>query len=275
LRCKRLVICPCYNEESHLDEFLDRLLRYWYGTVLVVDDGSTDSSPIIISRYRQINTIRFAHNSGYGEALKVGFQYAIENGFDQVITIDSDGQHDPSFIASFFEALSNADMITGTRFSEFSVQETDIPCIRLEANKFFANLVNRFCSSSLTDSLCGFRAYQGSLLEKVRIRHSGYTMPLGLWPQLFRIKAKISELPISLRYIDSSRNFKGQYATLSDLFTDCVRVFFDSLQENGLTERISFESRREIVDHELEATRFCLLPRYIKCQRDSEGINAN
>lgn len=263
MKGKGLVISPCYNEEKYLESFLNKLLGHWSGTVLIIDDGSTDSTPNIISKYPQIESIRFDQNRGYGAALKSGFKYAIQNAFDQVITIDSDEQHDPKFISRFFEGLSNADMITGTRFSQFSIPESEIPLIRFEANKFFTNLVNRFCGCALTDSLCGFRAYRSRLIEKINIGELRYTMPLEMWPQVSRIKAIVNEVPITLRYIDSNRNFNNQYDCLSELLTDCIRVFFESLYENGLTRHLSFDLIKEIVGNEIRINSYTLLPEYM------------
>lgn len=263
MKGKRLVISPCYNEEDFMESFINKLIYHWSGTVLIIDDGSTDSTPKILSKYPQIELIRFDKNRGYGAALKGGFEYAIQNSFDQVITIDSDDQHDPKFINRFFEELSNADMITGTRFLQLSKKESEIPIIRLEANKFFTKLVNRFCGCALTDSLCGFRAYRKWLLEKISITEHGYTMPLEIWPQISRIKAKVSEVPIPLRYIDNSRNFNNQYDSISELLKDCIQVFFNSLYQNGLIKHLSFDSINKIVGNEIRIDSYTVLARYL------------
>ncbi|SEW45678.1 hypothetical protein SAMN05421841_3361 [Chryseobacterium wanjuense] len=101
---KICVLIPTYNNEKTLQRVIDGVLDYTEN-IIVVNDGSTDSTPKILNHYSQINVINLPENKGKGNALKLGFRKAKELGFHYAITIDSDGQHYPDDIPVFVEAL--------------------------------------------------------------------------------------------------------------------------------------------------------------------------
>ncbi|MXS71331.1 DUF2062 domain-containing protein [Flavobacteriaceae bacterium W22] len=101
---KICVLVPTYNNHKTLRRVLDGVLDYTE-KIIVINDGSTDSTLEILESYFQILTINLPENKGKGNALKTGFRKAKENGFDFAITIDSDGQHYPNDIPVFVEAL--------------------------------------------------------------------------------------------------------------------------------------------------------------------------
>jgi len=103
---KICVLIPTYNNEKTLKRVIDGVLDYTEN-IIVVNDGSTDSTTEILSNYSQISILilSLSENKGKGNALKIGFRKAKELGFDFAITIDSDGQHYPDDIPVFVEAL--------------------------------------------------------------------------------------------------------------------------------------------------------------------------
>jgi len=101
---KICVLIPTYNNEKTLKRVIDGVLDYT-GNIIVVNDGSTDSTSEILNNYLQITVVSLPENKGKGNALKIGFRKAKELGFDFAITIDSDGQHYPDDIPVFIEAL--------------------------------------------------------------------------------------------------------------------------------------------------------------------------
>ncbi|MDP9957026.1 glycosyltransferase involved in cell wall biosynthesis [Epilithonimonas hungarica] len=101
---KICVLIPTYNNEKTLRRVIDGVLDYT-GNIIVVNDGSTDSTSEILNNYLQITVVSLPENKGKGNALKIGFRKAKELGFDFAITIDSDGQHYPDDIPVFIEAL--------------------------------------------------------------------------------------------------------------------------------------------------------------------------
>jgi len=103
---KICVLIPTYNNEKTLKRVIDGVLDYTEN-IIVVNDGSTDSTKEILSQYSQISLISLPENKGKGNGLKIGFRKAKELGYNYAITIDSDGQHYPDDIPVFVEALLN------------------------------------------------------------------------------------------------------------------------------------------------------------------------
>lgn len=101
---KICVLIPTYNNEKTLKRVIDGVLEYTE-SIIVVNDGSTDSTLQILSQYSQITVISLPENKGKGNGLKIGFRKAKELGYHYAITIDSDGQHYPDDIPVFVEAL--------------------------------------------------------------------------------------------------------------------------------------------------------------------------
>ncbi len=97
-----LVVLPAFNEEAVLGRTLDALLQEVSSNqVLVVSDGSTDKTTQIVND-RKINLLELPFNLGVGAAMRSGFQFAKENGFQKVIQFDADLQHQPKYIQSIF-----------------------------------------------------------------------------------------------------------------------------------------------------------------------------
>jgi glycosyltransferase involved in cell wall biosynthesis len=101
---KICVLIPTYNNEKTLKRVIDGVLDYT-ANIIVVNDGSTDSTLTILNGYPQITVINLPENKGKGNGLKIGFRKAKELGYNYAITIDSDGQHYPDDIPVFVEAL--------------------------------------------------------------------------------------------------------------------------------------------------------------------------
>ena len=100
---RSLTALPVFNEVKTVDAVLDEVKRY-SDNVLVVDDGSTDGTLELLTRRDDILLEVHAANRGYGAALSTAFQYAIDNHYDVIVTIDCDGQHEPQRIPFFVEA---------------------------------------------------------------------------------------------------------------------------------------------------------------------------
>src|SRR6478672_9309531 len=101
---KVCVIVPTYNNEKTLKRVLDSVLEYT-SNIIIVNDGSTDSTSEILKNYSQLTQIQHAKNSGKGRALRNGFKKALELNYDYAVTIDSDGQHFASDIPVFIDTI--------------------------------------------------------------------------------------------------------------------------------------------------------------------------
>ena len=103
MAAKFLTALPVYNEVRHVEPVLDEVLRY-SPHVLVVDDGSTDGTSQLLAGRSDVQVIRHEKNRGYGAGLKTAFAYALAEGYDVLVTIDCDGQHQPRLIPDFVAA---------------------------------------------------------------------------------------------------------------------------------------------------------------------------
>ncbi|UQB67643.1 DUF2062 domain-containing protein [Epilithonimonas zeae] len=101
---KICVLIPTYNNEKTLIRVIEGVLDYTEN-IIVINDGSTDSTSEILKNYHQITVVSLPENKGKGNGLKIGFRKAQELGYHYAITIDSDGQHYPDDIPVFVEAL--------------------------------------------------------------------------------------------------------------------------------------------------------------------------
>lgn len=111
------VIIPAFNEETGIGPLLDRMVKAGLTDkyeVIVVDDGSTDNTASIVSKY-PVKLVKHGVNKGYGASLKTGIRRA---NYDKVMMLDSDGQHDPMCLETICSLLDDAEMVIGERNSE-------------------------------------------------------------------------------------------------------------------------------------------------------------
>ncbi|MBE8713889.1 DUF2062 domain-containing protein [Sphingobacterium hungaricum] len=157
-RLNVVIIIPTYNNHKTLNRVIDNVLPY-QTPVIVVNDGSTDSTSAILKNYgNRLKVISFARNQGKGMALRAGFAEAKKLGFGYAITIDSDGQHYPSDIPVFVEELEKAKhpiLLIGSR----NMTHDSVPKKSSFGNRF-SNFWFWFETGiKLTDTQSGFRAY--------------------------------------------------------------------------------------------------------------------
>lgn len=151
------VIIPTYNNAKTLRRVIDGVLKYTHD-ILVINDGSTDETSVILQEYRCIDKIELSTNKGKGNALQIGFKKAIELGYDYAITIDSDGQHFPKDIPVFIEKLHESPLpllLIGSR----NMTTENVPKKSSFGNRF-SNFWFWFETGiCLTDTQSGYRLY--------------------------------------------------------------------------------------------------------------------
>ena len=203
-----LAALPVYNEVAFVDSILDEVRKY-SEHVLVVDDGSTDGTADVLNQRCDVQVICHPINRGYGAALQTAFRYAIDEGFDGLVTLDCDGQHQPKRIPRFIEAAAAADIVSGSRYLKRYEGDSEPPADRLFINKRITGELNRRLGFELTDAFCGFKAYRTSALRQLRITDDGYAMPLQLWVEAAAANLRVIEIPVPLLYLDLERSFGG------------------------------------------------------------------
>ena len=155
-----LAVVPAYNEASTLPRVLGLLReKAPHFDVVVVDDGSTDETAAIAER-NGVRLLRLPFNLGIGGAVQAGFAFAKENGYEYMVQVDGDGQHDPEEISRLTQAMDadpRLDMVCGSRFcSEVTYRA---PVARRAGIRIFAVLLSRISGQRVTDPTSGFRLY--------------------------------------------------------------------------------------------------------------------
>ncbi|AEC51932.1 Glycosyl transferase [Pyrococcus sp. NA2] len=204
---KTLIIIPAYNEELTIGSVVALAKRY--GDVLVVDDGSKDRTSEIA---REVGALVIRHNTnkGKGEALKTGFKYALNNGYDVVVCLDADGQHNPEEIPLLLKQIleDKADLVIGSRY--LNNAHKNIPLYR-RIGLWVLNTITVLASGvKITDSQSGFRALNRKALEEsLELSANGYHIESEMIAQLSEKGLRITEVPINVRYDVPNRHKKN------------------------------------------------------------------
>ena len=240
-----LAALPVYNEVNYVDAILDEVQQY-AANVLVVDDGSSDGTAELLARRDDIEVIRHPKNRGYGAALISAFEHAMEIGYEGIVTLDCDGQHQPRRIPEFIQAATDADIVSGSRYLEQYDGGDAPPAERMRINQKITRELNQRLGFQLTDAFCGFKAYRTSGLRKIRITDQGYAMPLQLWVEAAAANLRVIEVPVPLIYLDLERSFGGaldQAATRLKYYRDVL----DRAVTHVSQHNVSFPPREEVI----------------------------
>ena len=207
--CVRILVAiPVHNEQKYVNQVLDKVLQY-HGEILVVDDGSVDGTADLLRQRSDIQVIRHAVNRGYGQSLIDAFKYADARGYDWVITMDCDEQHEPEMIPEFMRQIETDqwDIISGSRYLVARGDDDLPPGDRRLVNRSITTTINELFDWKLTDSFCGFKAHRLSAMRRLQLDEPGYAFPLQLWPQAWFAQLRITEIAVRLIYNDPNRSF--------------------------------------------------------------------
>jgi len=214
---KTLVIIPALNAERTIAAVV-RDSKTANENVLVVNDGSSDRTAEA-AREAGAEVVSHAVNRGKGAALKTGFAYALERGFDAVVTLDADGQHLPREIPKFLAAReeTGADLIIGGRAHLFDEM---LPRRRM-ANRFSARCIAFASKTNVTDSQSGFRLYSAHLIRSIHLRTDGFDMESEVIVHAGRRGFRVITIPIELGFVDglSTSHYKPLVDTIRIAWT--------------------------------------------------------
>jgi glycosyltransferase involved in cell wall biosynthesis len=213
---KVLALIPALNAEESIGTVI-RDCKAVNEDVVVIDDGSADRTAEI-ARAAGAQVVTHPVNRGKGAALKTGFAYAIEHGFD---TLEADGQHLPREIPKFVAAHlePGADLIIGGRAHLFGEM---LPRRRF-ANRVSARCIAFAAKTNVTDSQSGFRLYSARLLAGIRLRSDGFDMESEVIVQAGCRGFKVLTIPIDLGFVDGQST--SHYKPLGDTLRIAWTVF--------------------------------------------------
>jgi glycosyltransferase involved in cell wall biosynthesis len=165
--------------------------------VVVIDDGSSDRTASLAAAEGAL-VISHLRTQGKGRALRTGFEHALRARFDGVITMDADGQHDPSDIPSLIHAAEHqhAALVLGNRLADGVI----MPRPRRFANRLMSGIISAVARQPFPDSQCGFRLVRREVLESVPLRSRRYEIESELLLGASRRKWKIVSVPVRSIY---------------------------------------------------------------------------
>lgn len=192
------VVIPSYNEARSIGLLIKKLITQGFG-VYVVDDGSADDTATIAER-EGASVLRHPVNMGKGAAMRDGFAYVLEKGYDAVIVMDSDGQHEVEDIAHFIKKMdeSGADLVIGNRMADIA----SMPLIRIYTNRFMSFLISRISGQWVPDTQCGFRLIKREVLQKIELKTSKYEIESEMIIKACQAGFKLASVSIKTVYRD-------------------------------------------------------------------------
>ena len=231
-----LLALPVYNEQQHLHAVLDAVVAY-VDDVVVIDDGSTDDTKMLLAQRNDVCVITHPNNRGYGQSIIDAMQFGLGCDFDWVITMDCDLQHEPANLPDFLAAIAadNADVISGSRYLTPMDRPGSPPPDRRNINHQITHLLNHDLHLHLTDAFCGFKAYRLAAMAQLKLTERGYAIPLEFWVEAARHSLRIREIPISLIYNDPDRHFGGELDNPEIRLQHYLEVYEQSLTRAGWT----------------------------------------
>jgi len=197
---RSLAVIPCYNEEATIGSVVLKAKQH-VNTVLVIDDGSIDDT-VKIAKAAGATVISHKKNGGKSSGIKTGFKYALDNGFDYVVTIDGDGQHNPNEIPVVLGHLMNNghDISLGFR----SGSNTEMPGWRKIGKRVLDYATSFGNGGYVTDSQCGFRAFNKKAVKTITPKLNGNAFSVES-EQLI----KAHELDLKVDHVDITCKYKN------------------------------------------------------------------
>jgi glycosyltransferase involved in cell wall biosynthesis len=162
-------VIPFYNEKETLNKILNETSNY-VKFIFAVNDGSLDDSYLIERQNPNVKFIDHDKNYGKGKALNTGFKAAVSSGFDYIITLDADFQHDSKYIPELIKGLQLFDIVIGNRLNNLK----GMPFQRKLSNKLTSFFLSIKTGQNILDSQCGYRAYSAKVLREVETSYSGF-----------------------------------------------------------------------------------------------------
>ncbi|WP_201786418.1 glycosyltransferase family 2 protein [Methanoculleus horonobensis] len=194
------VVAPAYNEALVIGSIVLQAKRH-ADRVIVVDDGSADRTSET-ARLAGADVIRLPENGGKAKAMMAGFARARELGYDAVVMLDGDGQHDPAEIPVVAAPVlsGEADLVIGSRFLD---TRAEIPAYRRAGQRVLTGFTNLSVDDggfATTDSQSGFRALSRRALDNLTFASEGYNIESDMIAHFASLNLRVTEVPISVTY---------------------------------------------------------------------------
>jgi glycosyltransferase involved in cell wall biosynthesis len=204
---RRVAIVPARNEQDAVGRVVEELRAFDPGLdVVVIDDGSEDATAQRAAAAGAA-VVRLPFNLGIGGAVQTGFKYALEHGYETVLRLDGDGQHDPTQIPNLLAPLERdeADVVVGSRFAD-GAGEYRAPFARRAGIRWFAQLVSLLTRQKLTDTTSGFQAVNARAIRLFAADYPHDYPEVEAAVMVVRHRLRIVEVPATMRGRETGRS---------------------------------------------------------------------
>ncbi len=241
-RKRLLIFIVAYNAQTTIEKVLSRIPSSLHSDnveVLIIDDSSQDNTFVNGLRYQQRNSafkitvLRTPENQGYGGNQKLGYRYAIDNGFDIVALVHGDGQYAPEKLPELLRPLLNdeAEAVFGSRMiDKKAARQGGMPAYKWIGNQILTAFQNRMLRTALSEFHSGYRLYSTAALAQIPFEKNtnDFHFDTEIIVQLVMKKLRIAELPIPTYYGDEICHVNGlKYAW--DVFKTMLRAQFHEM----------------------------------------------
>lgn len=210
------ILIPAYNAALTLPGVVLECLNHDV-PIVVVDDGSLDGTAASLTGL-PITLLRHANNQGKGAALCTGFAWALQQGYDAVVTLDADGQHDPTAIPRLIAAAEAGGYgcMLASRHSQFD----QMAGLRRVWNRFGVWCMQKATGFAIADSQSGFRYYAVALLRELKLEKTGYDLEMELLMKAWKAGFTIGSLPVPARVADGRAT--SHFRPVRDTWNICM-----------------------------------------------------
>lgn len=222
-----IIACiPAYNEERTIAKTILQVQKF-VDCIIVADDGSSDMTASIAEGLGA-TVIRNGHG-GKGSALRSAFEFAQKLNAEIIVTLDADGQHDPSEIPALVKPIQEekAEMTVGSRYMQDS--KTDLPPYRRFGLKIVNSLNRKSCNNIVKDTQCGFRAFSMKALNVIqRCESNGFGVEAEQLSLVSKSGMKVEEVPVTVSYRGLGKTSKRHpLAHGSEIILSTIRLLVD------------------------------------------------
>jgi len=219
---KTCILIPAYNAEKMIGPVLEKVRSLGLDTI-VVNDGSMDHTEETAKAYGA-HLLKHPRNLGKGAALRTGFQYILEKDYRVIITLDADGQHDPSEVPFLLEVFQKVqpDLLIGSRAGEFN----RMTWLRRFWNRLGVKAVSRLCHADITDSQSGFRLIRAEILKGISLTTTGFETELELLIKACKKGFGVLSIPINVSKVDGTSS--SHFRPVTDTWLVC-KLYLRSL----------------------------------------------